>query len=100
MKSAQAAILACAEWFRIAFVQFLSAEATAILGIKEVGELKVYVMERFKGILDLTVKNAAKTNSAIPDWGKERIKEAWNVQSRASRRPKRSTASSRNRSRA
>jgi hypothetical protein len=66
LKKAQEAVTFVAEWFRIAFVQFLSAEATAILGIKQTGELKAYMMERFKGILDLTVRNADKTNSAIP----------------------------------
>ena len=72
-------VLAVSEWFLIAFTQFLSAEAGAILGIKEIGELKVYMVERFKGILDLTVKNADKTHSPIPDRAKERIAQAWNV---------------------
>jgi hypothetical protein len=44
-----------------------------------IGELKLYMMERFKGILNLTFKSAAKTCSAVPDWALQRIKEAWNV---------------------
>jgi hypothetical protein len=35
---------------------------------------------RFRGILALVLKNADQTNSAIPDWAKARIKEAWNVE--------------------
>jgi hypothetical protein len=42
-------------------------------------EFKAYFIERFKGILHLTVKNADKTRSAVPDWAKLRIWEAWNV---------------------
>lgn len=79
LKSAEAAVLASAEWMRIAFTTFWSSEGVAILGIKTVGELKAYVFERFKGILDLTVRAADKTASPVPDWAKERIKEAWNV---------------------
>jgi len=29
--------------------------------------------------LSLTVMNADKTRSAIPNWAKERIKTAWNI---------------------
>src|ERR1700741_1937498 len=64
-RKAEEAVLFAAEWFRISFMQFLSSESTAILGIKEIGELKSYIVERFKGILHLTVKNAAKTKSAV-----------------------------------
>ena len=78
-KKAQEAVLFTAEWFRIAFMQFLSSESTGILGIRDIGELKVYMVERFRGILDLLVRNADKTNSAIPDWAKGKIGEAWNV---------------------
>jgi len=79
LKKAQAAVLFAAEWFRIAFMQFLSSEAKPLMGIKDVGEWKAYAFSRFKGILDLTVINAAKTNSAIPDWANDQIKTAWNV---------------------
>ena len=79
LKTAQDAVLAAAEWMRISFTTFFSSEGTAILGIKTVGELKAYVFDRFKGILDLTVKAADKTASPVPDWAKERIREAWNL---------------------
>ena len=80
LKVAQDAVLFTAEWMRIAFMQFLSAEGKALMGIHDFGEWKAYAIERFRGILHLTVRNADKTRSAVPDWGKERIKEAWNVQ--------------------
>jgi hypothetical protein len=50
------------------------------MGIRDFGEWKYYAMRRFKGILDLTVKNSLKTNPPIPDWAAEKIKESWNVQ--------------------
>jgi hypothetical protein len=77
---AQDAVLFAAEWMRIAVAQFLSAETTTLMGIKDPGEFRFYFGQRFKGILDLTVMNADKTRSAIPHWAKERIKTAWNVQ--------------------
>jgi len=80
LKKAQDAVVFAAEWFRIAFMQFLSSEAKPLMGIKDVGQWKAYAFERFKGILDPTVINAGKTNSAIPDWAKQRIREAWNVE--------------------
>ena len=80
LRVAQAAQTAAAEWLRIAFIQFLSSEGKALIGIKDFGQWKFYAVERFKGILDLVVKNADKTDSAIPDWAKERIKTAVNVQ--------------------
>jgi hypothetical protein len=64
----------------IAFMQFLSSEGLALMGIKDFGEWKFYAIERFRSILDLAVMNADKTKSAIPAWAKERIKTAWNVQ--------------------
>jgi hypothetical protein len=79
LKEAQDAITAASEWLRISVAVFLSSEIPALMGIKTVGEFKFYFMERFKDILDLTVKGADKTRSAIPDWAKERIKTAWNV---------------------
>jgi hypothetical protein len=71
--------LAGAEWMRIAFMQFLSSEGKALQGIKDFGEWKAYAVERFRGVLNLVVKAADKTNSPIPPWALERIKEAWNV---------------------
>jgi hypothetical protein len=79
LRVAQEAQTAAAEWMRISVMQFLSSEALALMGIRDLGEFKAYFIDRFKGVLTLTVKNADKTNSAIPDWAKERIREAWNV---------------------
>jgi hypothetical protein len=49
------------------------------MGIKDVGEWKHYAVQRFKGIIDLTVRNSLGTQSAIPDWAAAKIKESWNV---------------------
>jgi hypothetical protein len=49
------------------------------MGIKDVGEWKTYAIERFKGILDLTVKSSLQTRSPISDWAAEKVREAWNV---------------------
>ena len=80
LRVAQAAQTATAEWLRIAFMQFLSSEGQALMGIRDFGGWKIYSIERFRGILNLTVANADRTNSAIPDWAKSRIKTAWNVE--------------------
>jgi len=78
-KLAQDISLFTAEWLRIAFAQFLSSEARSLMGIKDVGEFKSYSIERFKGILDLTVKSSLQTRSPIPAWAAEKVKEAWNI---------------------
>jgi hypothetical protein len=52
----------------------------ALMGIRDFGQWKYYAIERFRGILNLTVLNADKTRSALPAWAKERIKTAFNVQ--------------------
>ncbi len=49
------------------------------MGIKEVGEFKAYAIERFKGILDLTVKSSLETRSPIPKWAADKVRETWNV---------------------
>ena len=79
-KLAQDISLFIAEWIRIAFAQFLSSEARSLMGIKDLGEFKAYAIERFRGILDLTVKSSLQTRSRIPEWAAEKVKEAWNVQ--------------------
>jgi hypothetical protein len=79
LRQAEEAMTAAAERMRIAFTQFLSSEGQALMGIRDFGEWKYYAIERFRGVLNLTVKNAAKTNSALPDWAKERIETAWNI---------------------
>jgi hypothetical protein len=80
LRVAQDATTFAAEWMRIAFMQFLSSEGVALMGIRDFGEWKAYAVDRFRGILNLTVSNADRTNSAIPDWAKSRIKTAWNVE--------------------
>jgi hypothetical protein len=80
LKAAQDAVLFAAEWMRISVMQFLSSETVSLMGIKNVGDFKVYFIDRFRGILNLTVTGADKTKSAVPDWAKERIREAWNVE--------------------
>jgi len=78
-KLAEDVSLFVAEWLRIAFAQFLSSEARALMAIRDVEEWKSYAIARFKGILDLTVKSSLQTRSPIPDWAASKIREAWNV---------------------
>jgi hypothetical protein len=78
-KLAEQISLHISEWIRIAFAQFLSSEVRSLMGIKDVGEFKSYSIERFRGILELTVKSSLQTQSPIPDWAAEKVKEAWNV---------------------
>jgi len=65
LKTAENAVLT-AERLRIALAQFLSSETTALMAFKDGDEFRAYFIERFRGILDLAVKNADKTNSPIP----------------------------------
>lgn len=67
------------EWLRIAFMQFLSSEGHTLMGIKEFGPWKKYAIERFYGILDLTVKSSLQTRSPIPTWAADKVREAWNI---------------------
>jgi hypothetical protein len=60
-------------------MQFLSSEGSALMGIRDFGQWKVYAIERFKGGLNLTVKASLKTNSPIPVWASEQIQSAWNI---------------------
>ena len=65
----------------IAFMQFLSSEGNALMGgFRDLGEWKFYAITRFRGILNLTVAGADRTNSVIPTWAKQRIAAAWNIQ--------------------
>jgi hypothetical protein len=66
-----------AEWLRIAFMQFLSAEGPTLLGIKNPAEWQAYALERFRGIIDLTVKSSLQTRSPIPPWTAAHVREAW-----------------------
>jgi hypothetical protein len=64
---------------RIAFTTFLSSEVQGLMALKDVGEWKHYASTRFKGILDLTVKNSLKTRSPVPQWASTKITQAWNT---------------------
>ena len=68
------------DWLRISFMIFLSSESRTLMGIKDIGEFKNHAVQAFKSILYLTVRNSLKTQSPIPDWGLQKIKESWNVQ--------------------
>ena len=63
-----------------AFNVSLHEGLTLAAGFKSIGDLKVYFIERLKGVMFLTLKNASKTNSPVPDWALERIKFAFNVE--------------------
>lgn len=78
-KQAEAISLHIAEWLRIAFAQFLSSETRSLMGITDLGEFKLYAVERFRGILHMAVKTSLKTNSPIPPWAAAQVIEAWNV---------------------
>ena len=80
LKTAQEVVTFVSEWLRISIMTFLSAEGLTLAGgFKTVGDLKAYFIERFRGVLFLTLKNADQTNSALPQWARERIETAWNV---------------------
>jgi hypothetical protein len=72
--------LAISDWLSISFMIFLSSEGTALQGIRDFGEWKLYAFQRFKGILDLTAGASLETQSAIPPWAAEKVKESWNEQ--------------------
>jgi len=79
LRQAEAAVLAVADWMRISVAVFLSSEAGSLMGIRDRAEFRSYFWSRFVGILHLTVKNSLKTQSSIPSWAAERVKESWNV---------------------
>src|SRR5262245_50798319 len=79
LRVAQEAQTAAAEWMRISFTTFLSSEAQGLMALKDIGEWKAYAMERFHGILTMTMKNSLKTRSPVPEWASRRISDAWNV---------------------
>ena len=68
------------DWLRISFAVFLSSEVKPLMGIRDVGEWKHYAIERFRSILNMTVRNSLKTNSPILDWAARQVMESWNVQ--------------------
>jgi hypothetical protein len=79
LKLAEDTVTAATEWMRVSLMQFLSSEVLALMALKDVGEFKAYFVERFRGILNLTVMNSLRTRSPVPEWASRRIKEAWNV---------------------
>jgi hypothetical protein len=81
LKTAQDAVTFVSEWLRISISVFLSSEGPTLAGgFKTVGALKAYFIERFRGIMFLTLKNADRTNSPVPRWALERIRTVFNVQ--------------------
>ena len=80
LKTAQDCVLFVSEWLRISLSTFLSAEGLTLAGgFKTIGELKSYFVSRFRGVMFLTLKNADRTMSPVPDWAMRRIQEVWNV---------------------
>jgi hypothetical protein len=67
LRVAEDTITAATDWMQISFAVFLSSEGLALMGIRDFGQWKAYAIERFKGILDLTVKNSLKTQSPIAE---------------------------------
>lgn len=78
-RQAEEISLFISEWLRIAFMQFLSSEGPTLMGIKQWGEWKKYAVERFHGILELTVKSSLQTRSPIPKWAADKVCEQWNI---------------------
>jgi hypothetical protein len=56
---------------------FLSSECQ---WVSDTNKWKAHAITAFKSILHLTVRNSLKTNSPIPPWAAEKVKESWNVQ--------------------
>ena len=67
------------QWMREAFKEFLSSEARNLMSIKDLGECKLYFIERFKAILHRTVKASLAKDSPIPPWALAKVVEAWNI---------------------
>jgi hypothetical protein len=80
LRRAEDVATAIAEWLRISVTTFLSSETGALMGIRDHGEFRHYFMTRFKGIVELTVRNSLKTQSPIPTWAAAKIAQAWNVE--------------------
>jgi hypothetical protein len=76
-KLAEDLSLFIAEWLRIALAQFLSSEASTLMGIKVLDEWKAYAAQRFRGILEMTVKASLKTHSPIPNWAAAKVVQPW-----------------------
>ena len=79
LKIAEQTVFSAAEWMRISFMVFLSSEGQALMGIHNFGEWKCYAIERFRGILHLTVRNADKLVQQFRTGKRKGSREAWNV---------------------
>jgi hypothetical protein len=80
LRQASDVALFISDWFRVSFMVFLSSECRTLMGFQSVGEWKSHAIQAFKSILHLTVRNSLKTQSPIPAWAAEKVKESWNVQ--------------------
>jgi hypothetical protein len=80
LRVAQEVATSISDWMRIGFTVFLSSECRTLQGLKDTGEWKLHAFSAFKSILHLTVRNSLKTQSPIPSWAAEKVKESWNVQ--------------------
>ena len=67
------------QWMREAVKEFLSSEAQNLMGMKDLGECKLYFIERFKAILHRTVKASIAKDSPIPPWALAQVIKAWNI---------------------
>ena len=66
-------------YLRRAFENFIGSESPSLMAIAVQGDFKFVAIERFKGLLHSTVKASFRTNSPIPPWAADRVREAWNV---------------------
>jgi hypothetical protein len=79
-KLASDVAFAISDWLRVSFMIFLSSEGMALMAIRNFATWKHYALQRFVGILHMTVRNSLRTNSPIPDWAATKVRESWNVQ--------------------
>jgi hypothetical protein len=79
LRQASDVALFISDWLRISFMIFLSSESRVLMGFQSVGEFKAHAVQAFKSILHMTVRSSLKTQSPIPDWAAEKVKESWNV---------------------
>jgi hypothetical protein len=80
LKTAQDAMTFAAECMRIAFMQFLSAQGKALMGIGDLGEWKFYAAERFRGLLSCCSMAPARPIRRFRTRLRNESKLRWNVQ--------------------
>ena len=66
------------EWLQAAFLQFLSSESPALMGIEGLGNFKFHAIEKFRETLHAVTIASLKTEP-IPTWAADRVIEAWNI---------------------